>query len=71
MLKTRSLHILVVDDDPDFAAYVTTVLEQAGHSVTTAFDGEDALARVRNAPPDLVTLDIHMPRKTESSSIGR
>ena len=64
MSNNVSLRILVVDDEPDFVAYVKMVLEEAGHAVMTAFDGEEALARVRKAPPDLVTLDIQMPRKT-------
>ncbi len=64
MPKTTKRNILVVDDEPDFVAYLKAIFEQAGHLVTTAFDGEEALARVRNAPPDLVTLDIQMPRKT-------
>jgi CheY-like chemotaxis protein len=57
-------HILVVDDEPDFVAYLVAVLEEDGFRVTTAFDGEEALRRVRELPPDLVTLDISMPRKT-------
>ena len=56
--------ILVVDDDPDFVAYLKTILEGAGYLVTTAFDGEEALRYVERAPPDLVTLDINMPRKS-------
>lgn len=57
-------HVLVVDDEPDFVAYVVAVLAEDGYTVTTAFDGEEALRHVRELPPDLVTLDISMPRKT-------
>ncbi len=57
-------HILVVDDDPDFTAYLKTILEEEGFVVATASDGEEALRHVRTTPPDLVTLDIQMPRKT-------
>ncbi len=57
-------HILVVDDEPDFAAWLKTILEKVGFTVTTAQDGEAALSCVHEAPPDLVTLDIQMPRKT-------
>lgn len=56
--------ILVVDDDPDFVAYLKTILEEAGHNVTTAFDGEEALKRSDRSPPDLVTVDVNMPRKS-------
>ncbi len=64
MTTSPKRHILVVDDEPDFVAYLRTVLEEEGFSVTTAFDGEEALRHVRDLPPDLVTLDISMPRKT-------
>ena len=64
MAKSTERNILVVDDEPDFVAYLKTIFEQAGHSVTTAFDGEEALTQLRKAPPDLVTLDVQMPRKT-------
>ena len=57
-------HILVVDDDPDFLALLKTMFEAEGFMVTTASDGEEALSRVRATPPDLVTLDIQMPRKS-------
>jgi CheY-like chemotaxis protein len=64
MATSNQRKILVVDDEPDFVAYVKTVLEADGFAVTTAYDGEEALDRVRVDPPDLVTLDIQMPRKT-------
>jgi len=61
---TPTRRILVVDDEPDFAAYLQTLLEAAGLEVEVAYDGEDALASVRERTPALVTLDISMPRKT-------
>jgi len=63
-MSTTEQRILVVDDEPDFVAYLKTILEEDGFKVTTAFDGEEALSCVREMPPDLVTLDIQMPRKT-------
>ncbi len=64
MSATTKRHVLVVDDEPDFVAYLRAVLEEGGYTVTTAFDGEEGLRHVRDLPPDLVTLDISMPRKT-------
>ena len=64
MTTDTKRHILVVDDDPDFTAYLRTILEEEGFVVATASDGEEALRHVRTTPPDLVTLDIQMPRKT-------
>ncbi len=56
--------ILVVEDDPDFAALMSAVLLTVGYEVETAEDGEEAMEAVRRLPPDLITLDIHMPRQT-------
>lgn len=56
--------VLVVDDEPDFAALVESVLRGQGFDVRLAQDGEEALSRVREKAPDLITLDIQMPRKT-------
>ena len=64
MASATQRKILVVDDEPDFAAYLKTILEGEGFSVATASDGEAALSYVKETPPDLVTLDVQMPRKT-------
>ena len=56
--------ILVVEDNADFAALIGSVLRAEGHDVATAADGEVALGVVRGLEPDLITLDIQMPRKT-------
>ena len=57
-------HVLIVDDEPDFAALLRTILNEAGYNVSTAYNCEDALERVRQTRPDVVSLDIHMPRKS-------
>ena len=54
---------LVVEDEPDYARLFAEVLEEDGFSVTTASDGFEALDRVRAKRPDVITLDIQMPRK--------
>ena len=56
--------ILVVDDDPDICALVSFKLEQAGHNVTVAHDGEAGIEAVRAQDWDLILLDWMMPRKT-------
>ncbi|GLH81599.1 response regulator [Bradyrhizobium sp. SSBR45G] len=53
--------ILVVDDDPVMQLTIQRVLEQAGHVVATAGDGQKALARFDHESFDLVILDIFMP----------
>jgi diguanylate cyclase (GGDEF)-like protein len=54
--------ILVVDDDPDIARFVEVNLRSAGYDVAVAADGEEALERAAELRPDLVLLDVMMPR---------
>ena len=54
--------ILVVDDEPQITRVVRGYLEKAGYQVVTAHDGEEALYRARREKPDLVVLDIQMPK---------
>ena len=54
--------ILVVDDDPDIARFVEVNLRSAGYDVAVASDGEEALERAADLRPDLVLLDVMMPR---------
>ena len=54
--------ILVVDDDPDIARFVEVNLRSAGYEVSVAGDGEEALERATEIRPDLVLLDVMMPR---------
>jgi twitching motility two-component system response regulator PilH len=55
--------ILLVDDDHATLKYVGLILENEGYRVVVAHDGEEALLKVRESRPDLVLLDIIMPRK--------
>ncbi|HQT94044.1 MAG: hypothetical protein B7Z68_08305 [Acidobacteria bacterium 21-70-11] len=64
MSKEVQPTVLVVDDDPDFVAFVAATLEGGGFRVLRAYDGVEALEIARRTPPDLVTLDLQMPRKT-------
>jgi PleD family two-component response regulator len=54
--------VLVVDDDPDVARFVEVNLRSAGYDVTVANDGEEGLARAIALRPDLVLLDVMMPK---------
>ena len=54
--------ILVVDDDPDIARFVEVNLRSAGYEVSVAGDGEEALQKADDLHPDLVLLDVMMPR---------
>ncbi len=55
-------HILVVDDDPHIRELLAFALGKAGMSIAEAADGEEALARIAARMPDLMVLDINMPR---------
>ena len=55
-------HILVVDDDPHIRELLAFALGKAGMSVAEAADGEDALVAITQRMPDLMVLDINMPR---------
>lgn len=57
--------ILLVDDDPDFAASTTALLQSAGHSVLWAKTGEEALRMARQDRPDLILLDVMLSERTE------
>ncbi len=57
-LESHHRHILVVDDDIDFADGLAAVLELNGYDVSTAHDISSALAAAERAPPDIAVLDI-------------
>jgi len=59
---TPPLEILVVDDEPALRMVVGHTLQDEGYSVRTAVDGEHALALCEQALPDLMILDLNMPR---------
>ena len=59
---STSGHVLVVDDDEGFRAFVRKALEDAGYSVAEVPDGAAALAEVHKERPAAVLLDVNMPR---------
>src|SRR5947208_5321345 len=54
-------HILVVDDDENLRWVLKTQLEEMGYAVSSAADGEQALAAIEKEPPALVLTDLKMP----------
>ena len=58
----RPATVLIAEDDPDILALVARLVERAGHVVVRAMDGQEALKQLFERRPDLVILDIGMPK---------
>ena len=57
-----SAKILVVDDDPDMREALQMILESAGYTVVMGEDGEECLVKLKEEKPDLLILDLLMPK---------
>jgi DNA-binding response OmpR family regulator len=64
MPQARIPRILIAEDDGDLRQGLIDLLEAEGYRVTAAADGAEALAAYRSDPPDLLLLDVMMPRKS-------
>lgn len=56
------MKILVVDDDQPSVKMISYLLKEEGHAVSSAKDGQEAIELVETDPPDLITMDVMMPR---------
>ena len=63
--------VLVADDDPDILNVVKINLELDGFEVDTAVDGEDAMQKATSSPPNVIILDIMMPRMDGLTALHR
>lgn len=63
-MESKSLKVLIADDEPDILEILKYNLVQEGYEVFTAKDGDEALERARRHLPELVVLDVMMPKKT-------
>jgi len=63
--------VLIVEDESDVVEYLYTVLESNGYRAYTSTDAEKALAMVKEIVPDLICLDIMMPRESGLSFYTR
>ncbi len=64
MAQKLNKTVLVVDDEADVRAFLSVALVEAGFDVETAADGYEALEKVSQNPPDLISLDLVMPGKS-------
>ena len=59
-----SKKILIIDDEKDMQVYLATLFRKAGYEAKTAENGEQGLSMAKSFQPDLITLDIMMPKKS-------
>jgi len=62
MADANEKKILVVDDEPDVRNFLTACIQDAGFVVDSAVNGQDALDKIEKDRPDLITLDMNMPK---------
>lgn len=62
-MEPKGKKILIADDEPDILEIIQYNLVREGYSVTTARDGDEALTKAKQLQPDLIILDIMMPKK--------
>jgi two-component system alkaline phosphatase synthesis response regulator PhoP len=63
-MDTKTRKVLIADDEPDILEILKYNLANEGYEVITAKDGDEALEKARRNQPDLIVLDVMMPRKT-------
>jgi CheY-like chemotaxis protein len=63
--------IMVVDDEPDILAMVEMILNRKGYETVLAEGGEEALKLLRETKPDLILLDLMMPRMDGTEFLRR
>jgi two-component system phosphate regulon response regulator PhoB len=62
--------ILIVDDDPDIVLFLSTVLQDNGYHTIDAMNGQEGLEMVKTEHPDLILLDLMMPKKSGISLLS-
>jgi len=56
--------VLVIDDDQNTVKYLSVVLEEHGYEPVSACDGEEGLEKIQQTKPDLLVLDVMMPKRS-------
>ncbi len=57
-----TMRVLITEDEPNIVESLTFILQRAGYEVTSVADGEAAVRRLRSDPPDIMILDVMLPR---------
>jgi CheY-like chemotaxis protein len=68
---SNGLSVIVVDDEPDVAAYLAAVLERHGHTAITASTAAEGFNLAKKTRPDVVCVDIVMPEETGATLLRR
>ena len=61
-MKEKKPYIMIVDDDPDIIEGILMILETQPYKLATACDGKKCIEMIKEEPPDLLILDLLMPR---------
>lgn len=61
--------ILIVDDEPDILDFINYILSQKGYITATAVNGEDAIRKAKEFRPDLILIDVMMPKKDGKQAV--
>ncbi|MFC2048976.1 response regulator [Elusimicrobiota bacterium] len=60
----NNIKVLIADDDPTVCYVAKTYMSSKGYKMYIAYDGEEAMQKMREVGPDIILLDIDMPKKT-------
>jgi two-component system, OmpR family, alkaline phosphatase synthesis response regulator PhoP len=63
-MEVKAKRILIADDEPDILEIIGYNLSKEGYEIHTAHDGNEAIEKAKKISPDLIILDVMMPRKT-------
>jgi len=64
LMESKAKKILIADDEPDILEIISYNLSKEGYEIVTAKDGQEAIDLAKQVQPDLIILDIMMPKKT-------
>ena len=62
--KPKRKRVLIIDDDPNLRAALEALLEVKGYEIIQASDGEEGLRKAKSTRPDIIILDVTMPKKS-------